>query len=321
MRNEIITLGATVTLDGHRFFPDKAGVKVKPLYDIVEVEDTLHGTTEDVVVGKMVEVRFRPAKFSAAALTKLYTHAAVIAARNGGSIVGATDKPCVVRSNDGRKRTLACSYVHQEPAFRCKGGQPILGEVLIRGIIGLNADPSQMDNFYNESAEAWDEAGYDPDEEIVPAFYAQCLEDEEDTSSWTNMLIKKDDELVVTPESNLVEFPSQSLGLTNVTIKGYKVKVTGSFLNISENQVLARAYSDIQIGQRTTSQGRRLRLVATTGDCFIVIPNAVLKADAEFSFDLTETVVSTLNWESKPKVVEGTRQSWLIVSETDPDVV
>lgn len=320
MRNEIITLGATVTLDGHRFFPDKAGVKVKIVYDLADIQDMLHGTTEQVVLGKMVEVRFRPAKFSAAALTKLYTHAAVIATRNGGSIVGATDKTCIIRSNDGRKRTIACAYVHGEPALRCKGGEPILGEVTIRGIIGLGGDPTDMAEFYAESAESWEDTGYDPDEELVPAFYAQCLEDEEDTSSWTNMLIKREDELTVTPSSGLVEFPAQSLGLVNVCINSYNVAITGNFLNISENQVLARAYGNVAIGRRLNS-GKRLRLIATTEDCYIVIPNAVLKPEVELSFDLSSTVVSNLAWDSRPQVVAGTRQPWLIVSETDPDAV
>lgn len=320
MRNDIITLGGTVTLDGHRFYPDQAGIKVKPIFTLVEVPDLIHGRKEKVVVAKMVEVRFRPTKFSAAGLLKLFTHATAFATRSGSSIVGATDKTCIIRSNDGYKRTLACAYVHQEPALRCKGGQPILGEVVIRGIVGLSADASLTASYYAVSAEAWNDTGYDPAEEITPAFHAQFKEDAEDDSSWANMLIKDSDELTITPKSDLNEHGSQSRGLVNVTIKGYSVEVSGSFLNISENQVLAAAYGDITLGAKITSLGRRLRIVAETQDAYIVIPNAVLRPESEFAFDLTNTVVSQLMWDSTPKFVDSAWQSHLIVSATDPDV-
>lgn len=319
MRNDIVVLGGTVTMDGHRFYPDQAGVKIKPIFTLVEVPDMIHARTEKVVVAKMVEIRFRPTKFSAAGLLKLYTHATAIATRSGSSIVGATDKVCIVRGNDGTKRTIACAYIHQEPALRCKGGQPILGEVVIRGIVGLTANAALTASYYAVSAEAWNDTGYDPAEEITPAFYVQFKEDEEDVTSWANMLVKDTDELTITPKSQLNEHGSQSRGLTNVTVKGYSVEISGSFLNISENQVLAAAYGDIQLGAKTTSLGRRLRIVATTGDAFIVVPNAVLRPECEFAFDLSTTVVSQLMWDSIPKFVESTWQSHLIVSDTDPD--
>lgn len=319
MRNEVITLGATATFDTARFWPDPSGISIKPLYKLVNVENALAGTSDDVVTGMMVEVRFRPTKFSATAITKLFPHAAIKAARNGGSIVGATDKPLVIRSNDGYKRTIACAYVYQEPAIRCKGGVPILGEVVFRGIVGLTADASLAASYYAISAEAWNETGYDPSEEITPAFYAQFKENAEDNSSWANMLIKDDDELTITPKSVLTPHASQSRGQVNETISAYSVEISGSFLNISENQVLAAAFGNITLGSKITDRGRRLRIIATTGDAFIVVPNAVLRPDQDFKFDLKTTVVSRIMWDSRPKFVDNAWQSHLIVSETDPD--
>ena len=133
------------------------------------------------------------------------------------------------------------------------------------------------------------------------------------------MLIKSDDELTITPKSVISPHDSQSRGLTNETISGYSVEISGSFLNISENQVLAAAFGNITFGSKISTRGRRLRLVATTGDAFIVIPNAVLRPDVDLKFDLKTTVVSRLIWHSRPQVVAGTRQAHMIVSETDPD--
>lgn len=319
MRTEVITLGATATFDSARFWPDENGITIKPLYELVNVKNLLAGTSDDVVTGFMVEVRFSPTKFSNTAVTKLYPHAGIMAARNGASIVGSTDKPLVIRSNDGYKRTIACAYVRQEPALRCKGGNAIFGEVVFRGIVGLTADASLAASYYALSAETWNDTGYDPDEEIRPSFYAQYKASAEDTSSWSNILIRADSELTITPKSELTPFPSQSRGLVNETINAYNVEISGSFLNISEAQILAAAYGDITLGSKITNRGRRLRIIATTGDAFIVIPNAVLRPDQEFKFDLKSTVVSKITWDSRPKFVEGAWQEHLIVSETDPD--
>lgn len=308
-RTQITKLPGTVTFDGVRFY-SSSGITVEVQETVVELPDVVHGASEQVITGRMVSIKFKPTQFAAAALAKLFVHGAL---RRGASIVGATDKVCDVRTVDGYKRRIACAYIHQEPALICEAGKTILGEVEIRGIIGLGADSSLLASLYAYSSEAWNDTGWDRDAEITPGWdvawtYA-------DATAWGD--IDFSGGVTITPKSDLTEDVSSNNGLVNVTIQNYGVEAKGKALNISESLVLEARFDDLKLGQKKTSLGRDLVLRATTLDAFITVKNAVLQPGS-FGFNATDAVVAELSWKSMPLVTSGVLDAHLIVTTTDP---
>jgi hypothetical protein len=278
---------------------------------MVELPDVRFGASEQIVTGRMVEIKFTPTQFTAAALVKLFTHGAV---RMGGSIVGATDKLVDVRTVDGVQRRIACAYIHQEPAVRCKTGQTILGEVVIRGIVGIGADSSLLSTYWSKSSVAWSDAGWDPDDEITPGWEFSWPTGS--ATAWDD--IDTADGVTITPKSGLTEDVSNRNGLINVTIQKYGVEIAAKTLNISEDLVLAALYNDLPLGAKKTGLGRDLKLNATTGDAFIRCYNAVLQPTS-LTYNATDTVVGDLKWMTSPLVTSGVKGPHLLVTTTDPD--
>lgn len=310
-RNEITKLPGTVTLDGVRYY-SSSGITVEVMETLVMLPDLVHGASEQIITGRMVEIKFQPTAFTNAGLAKLFTHAAV---RMGGSIVGATDKVCDVRTIDGYKRRILNAFVYAEPAMTCKPGQTILGEVTIRGIVPLNADSSLLSNFYAVSAETWNDTGWDRDAEITPGWNVAWSTG--DATAWDDIMLSPDG-ITITPKSELTEDTSSRDGVINVTIQNYGVTAKATALNISEDLVLAARFNNLKNGQKKTSLGRDLVLRATTEDAFITCYNAVLQPQS-FGFNPTDAVVGELTWMTAPLVTTGVRGPHLLVTETDPE--
>ncbi len=290
-----------------------SGISCELQETLVELPDMIFGASEQIVTGRLVEVKFTPTQFTATALTKLFTHGSL---RMGSSIVGATDKKVDVRTVDGVQRRIACAYIHQEPAIRCKTGQTILGEVVIRGIVGIGKDSAELDTFWEKSNVAWSDAGWDPDHEITPGWDFSWPIDEETESAWDD--IDTEDGVTITPKSELTEDVSNRHGLINVTIQKYGVEITAKTLNISEDLVLGALYDELPLGSKKTSLGRLMKLNATTGNAFIRCYNAVLQP-ASLTYNATDTVVGDLKWQTSPLVTSGVKGPHLLVTTTDPD--
>lgn len=288
-----------------------SGITCELQETLVELPDVRFGASEQIVTGRMVEVKFTPTQFTAAALTKLFTHGGV---RMGGSVVGSTDKLVDVRTVDGVQRRIACAYIHQEPAVRCKTGQTILGEVVIRGIVGIGGDSALLSTFWNKTSVAWSDAGWDPDEEITPGWEFSWSGGT--SSAWDD--IDTADGVTITPKSDLTEDISNRHGLINATLQKYSVEITAKTLNISEDLVLAALYNNLALGSKKTSLGRVMKLNAITGDAFIRCYNAVLQPSS-FTYNATDTVVGDLKWMTSPTVSSGVKGPHLLVTTEDPD--
>lgn len=291
-------------------FYSSSGISCELQETLVELPDLIHGASEQIVTGRLVEIKFTPTQFTAEALEKLFTHGSV---RMGGSILGSTDTYVDVRTVDNVQRRITCAYIHQEPAVRCKTGQTILGEVVIRGIVGLSGNPTGLNAFWQRSTVAWDDDGWDPANEITPGWdFSWPLGT---ASAWD--AIDTAEGVTITPKSDLTEDLSNRNGLINVTIQKYGVEITAKTLNISEELVLAALYNDLPLGSRKTSLGRDLKLNATTGGAFIRCFNAVLQP-ASLTYNATDTVVGDLKWMTSPLMSSHTKKH-LLVSTTDPD--
>jgi hypothetical protein len=288
-----------------------SGISCELQETLVELPDMRFGASEQLVTGRLVEIKFKPTQFTAAALVKLFTHGAV---RMGGSIVGATDKLLDVRTVDGVQRRIACAYVHQEPAMQCKTGETILGDVVIRGICGLGADSALLATYWAKSSVAWSDTGWDPAEEITPGWDVSWTGGS--ASAWDAIDTK--DGVIVTPKSELTEDVSNRNGLVNVTIKKYGVEIAAKTLNISEDLFLAARYDDLPLGSRLTSLGRDFKLRAVSLDAFVTCYNAVLQPGS-LTYNAADTVVGDLKWMTSPLVTTGVKGPHLLVSTTDPD--
>lgn len=287
------------------------GISVDLLETLVTLPDLRFGASEQIVTGRMVEVKFRPTQFTAAGLAKLFTHGALT---KGGSIVGATDKLLDIRTVDGVQRRIACAFIYAEPAMTCMPGQTILGEVTIRGVVGIDGDSALTASYLASSSVAWSDSGWDPDEEITPGWDFSWPTGS--STAWD--AIDTVGGVTVTPRSELTEDISHRHGLINVTIQNYSVEAKASVLNISEALVKAALFNDLPLGSKKTSLGRDLKLNAVSDDAFIRVYNAVLQPTM-LNFNATDTVVKDLTWLSSPLVTSGVKGAHLLVTTTDPE--
>ena len=287
------------------------GISVMLSEDLVTLPDLRFGASEQIVTGRMVEVKFKPTQFTAAALTKLFTHGSV---RKGGSIVGATDALIDIRTVDGVQRRITCGYIHQEPAMTCMPGKTILGEVVIRGICGIDDDSALTNTYWTTSSVSWSDSGWNPDHEITPGWNFGWPTGS--SSAWDAIDTKEG--ITVTPKSELTEDRSHRHGLINVTIQNYGVEVKASVINISETLLLAALFNNLPMGSKKTSLGRDIELNSVSADAYIRVYNAVLQPTS-IMYNATDTVVGDLTWLSSPLVTSGVKGSHLLVSTTDPD--
>lgn len=288
-----------------------SGITCELMETLVELPDVRFGASEQVITGYMVEVKFKPTQFTAAALAKLFTHGSV---RMGGSIVGATDKLFDVRTVDGIQRRLACAYVHAEPSVVCETGKTILGEVTVRGICGIDDDSALLATYWSKSSVAWSDTGWDPDDELTPGW----------NFSWSTGSATAWDAIdtiggvTITPRSELTEDVSNRNGLINVTIQKYGVEIGAKVMNISEDLLLAARFNNLPVGSKKTALGRDLKLRSVAEDAFITCYNAVLQPNS-LIYNATETVVGDLRWMTSPLVTSGVKGTHIIVTTTDPD--
>lgn len=287
------------------------GISCELMETLVMLPDTRFGASEQIVTGRMVEVKFKPTQFTAAGLAKIFTHGAKT---KGASIVGATDTIIDIRTVDGVQRRLICGFIYQEPAMTCMPGKTILGEVVIRGICGIDDDSALLSSYWAKTSVAWSDTGWDPDEEITPGWDFSWPTGS--ATAWD--AIDTRDGVTVTPKSELTEDISHRHGLINVTIQNYGVEVSAKVMNISETLLLAALYNDLPLGSKKTSLGRDLKLKAVSDDAFIRVYNAVLQPTS-LMFNSTDTVVGDLKWMSSPLVTSGVKGSHLLVTTTDPD--
>lgn len=290
-----------------------SGWSVELMEDLVTLPSTHRGEHGQVLTGRLVKIEGQATQFTAAALAKLYTHGAV---RMGGSIVGSTDKPLKVHTMDGKKRTLACAFVYQEPPVACAAGKTILGNCVIYGILGLSGDPGDLDDLYDEDTETWNDDDWDPAAEITPGWQASWSLG---TASKWDDIDSKDPGFVITPRSALTEDKSTRYGLRNVTIQNYSVEITTTAMNISESLVLDAMGRSLRPGQRKDSLGRPLTLQSDDGNAFIRCGHAVLQPGYRFNFNATQHVVENLTWRTFPKKVAGVWEPQLQVLTAVPE--
>lgn len=293
----------------------KTGWTAEVVEDNVFLPSMRWGEHNQIFRGRYMKFTGTPTMFTAAALAKLYTHAAV---PMGGSIVGSTDKVGTLVTTDGQKRTVACLCIYQEPAITCFPGMTLMGEVIIYGIVPLNGDGSDVDDLFDEASVSWTDADWDQLAEIAPgwSFSWPIVLPSPAASAWDDMDVKEPG-FTITPKSGLMEDTSQR-GLVNITINNYQVDITATVMNISQTLVLDALGRTLKPGQSKNSLGRDLILNANDGTAFIRCYNAVLQP-ASFTYNATDHVVGKLAWRTLPTAPSGVRGPHMLVTTVDPD--
>lgn len=293
------------------------GISFEVQETLVDLPDQVHGASSQVVTARLAVVKLKPTAFSSAALAKLFTHGSAFATRPGTSIIGGTDKIIDICTMDGKRRRLLNAFVFGEPAISCEIGKTILGEVTIYGIVATGSDSANLANLYTTADQAWSDADWDPAAERTPGWSASWPITGT-ASAWDD--IETMGGVTITPKSELDEMVNNRDGLSNVSIKNYKVEVKAKSFNISEALVTAARFGNgtQALGSRKTSLGRTLKLRAVGGGAFIYVYGAVLQPQS-LTFNASDTVVGDLTWMSDPVVSAGDK-THLLVTTTDPEV-
>jgi hypothetical protein len=310
-RTQITKTPGKITFDGVDFYSSDP-ITVELREEMVEIASDRIGTYDEMSIGRMVVVKMKPTQFTAAALAKLFTHAAM---PRGSSIIGSSDRTLDIHTIDGKLHRVPCGFIFGEPAMTCMTGQTILGEVTWYGVLPLAADPATLASFWAITSTAFSDSTWDPDHELTPGWNASWGITGT-PSDWDDMDTVGG--VTFTPRSVLDEDKSDRDGLRNVTIRDYGVDIACKVQNISEALVTAAMGWGLKYGQKRSSVGRALKMRATTGDAFIYAPNAVLQP-VSLGFGAGRTVVQDLAWKTRPGFTGGALNPHLIVTTEDPD--
>lgn len=231
------------------FYSGEEGLSWEIQEGFVKLPNHVFGSSSAIVTARLAVAKIAPTAFTAAALTKVFTHQAAFASRPGATIIGATDKLVDIVTMDGQARRMACAFIQGEPALRCEVGKTIMGEMTVYGIIGLDGDSAELDDLLDIDAQEWSDADYNYSHMLTPGWTFGWPASAEDASSWA--AIETRNGVTVTPKSELDEDENKSSGkgLRNVSISGYSVEVKADVFNITEAQVRAASISSVP--QRT----------------------------------------------------------------------
>lgn len=280
---------------------------------LVNLPNLIFGGNSQIVTARLAVAKIKPTNFTAAALTKVFTHQPAYTTRPGGSIIGSADKLVDIVTMDGQARRMACGFIYGEPAMTCEIGKTILGEITIYGIIGLDGDSAELDDLLTLQEQAWSDADYNASHMLTPGWgFSWPITGT--ASEWDD--IQTLGGVTITPKSELTEMVDNRKGLRDVTIQGYGLDVTANCFNISEAMVrTARFGNGTQaLGTQKTGLGRDIKLNAVGGGAFIRAKGCILQPNT-FTGNATDTVVNTLTWMTNP----AASRTHLVVSTTDPD--
>lgn len=309
-RTQILRKPGHVVFDGVTFY-SSAPIIVEVQEDLVELNLQNFGKFDDRPTGRMVSVRFTPAAFTAAALVKLYPFGSLAM---GASIVGATDKPIDIHTADGERYRIPCGFVYKEPAASWGVTVPILGEVEMRGILGIDADAGLLASYLAQSATAYPgDTTWDPGEVLTPA--CSYSWPKQTASLWDSIDLAGP--LVITPEATLVEDRAEGKGIINIALTNYKVTATAEPMNITPALVLEALSFGSALGSSKAALGRDLKVDAA--GAYARLYNAVLKAPAPLRYSSEDRIIGGLTWEAQARFTTGTKQPLFVVTDTDPD--
>lgn len=280
---------------------------------LVTLPNLVFGGSTQIVTARLAVAKLKPTAFTAAALTKIFTHQAAYASAPGSSIIGSTDKLIDLVTMDGQVRRMACGFIFDEPSMTCEIGKTILGEVTIYGIIGLDGDSAELDDLLTLGAQAWSDADHNAADELTPGWnFSWPISGT--ASAWDD--IETLGGVTIAPKSDLTQMVDNRSGLRDVTIQSYSVEAKAKVFNISETLVRAARFADgtVLLGSQKTSLGRELKLNATGGGAYVRVKGAVLQPNP-FKANATDTVVNDLTWMSNPSA----SRTHLVVTTSDPD--
>lgn len=309
-RTQILRKPGHVVFDGVTFF-SSAPIVVELMEETVELTSQNFGKFDERPIGRMVSIKFTPQLFNADALAKLFPFGALAM---GSSIIATTDKPLDIHCSGDERYRIPCAFVYKEPVMTWGPGQPILGEVEFRGIVGISADPGALASYFAQSSTAYPgNTAWDEGDVITP----NC------TYSWSSGSASLWDDLdmaappAITTEAELVEDKAEGRGLINVAITNYKVTMTAEPMNLTPALVLAALGFGSPLGSSKAALGRDFKINAT--GAYGRLFNAVLKAPSSLRYSSNDRVISPLTWEAQATFTTGTKQPLFSISTTDPD--
>ena len=310
-RTQILRKPGYVIFDGETFY-SSAPITVEVMEDVIELSLPNFGKFDERPTGRMVSVKFTPTLFNADALTKLFPFGAMAL---GASIFGATDKTIDIHTADGERYRIPCGAVYKEPAASWGVSVPILGEVEMRGILGISASPAALASFLAQSSTAFPgDTSWNEDEVLTPAC-AYVWTQASGASLWDSIDFAGPP--VITPEATLTEDRSEGKGVINVALTNYKVTMTGEPMNITPALVLAALGFGNALGSSKSALGADFKINAT--GAYGRLFNAVLKAPAPLRYDTDQRVIGSLTWEAQATFTTGEKNPLFSVTTTNPD--
>lgn len=309
-RNQIVREPGHVVFDGATFFSG-ADIEATLTEQTITVQSVRHGAVDESVTGIEVAVKFTPLQFNATALAKLFPFGSLA---KGASIFASTDKPIDIHTVSGKRFRIPCGAIFKEPASMWGVKKPILGEVEMRGVLGISATPGALASYYAKSSTAYPgDTDWDLSEVLRPACAASWPQGS--ATSWDDIWTAEG--WTITPEAKLVDDSPDGFGVLNYALADYTVKAAAEVMNISGDDLLAARGFGNAFGSSKSARGKDLKLNAT--GAFARLYNAVLTGDLPFTFSSEKRYAGPLTWQAMPSFTAGSANPLFLVTDTDPD--
>lgn len=284
-RTLILRERAQLTYDGETFFSGgNTPIVVTPVFGRASIQTTSHGKIEERITDRVYRVSLTPSG-QWAHRDALYGPLEVA---QGGSLIGATDKPLVFHTISGTKFTFNCAAITKMPTLTLAAGQPMFGPMEFMCVLEKSGDPSSLADYYSTAS-----VSYPGDDDFDPAAHLTLAVNAVwgDTTPWSSFLAETgwviEPVMQATPEPGGDGIGTVDYKLANLTVTAKAVPV-----GITKAAWLAKLHEATALGARRTGTD----LVLSASGIYVKL-NAAILTDGDAGYG-DRKLVGQCTWEA-----------------------
>lgn len=307
-RTTILTGPALVTYGGQSFW-SKGDVTLNFVPKLFAINTAHFGEVDQRVSDRQFEVSFEPSgAFTAALAAVLWPYAAT---GIGTSIYGATDKPLVVWTRDGKKFTLPNAAVTQMPNIRLGVSKTIQGPVKFTGLLANSTDPATAAAYYTLTTATYPgDAGFAVADIKTQAYTAAWGA----TAPWD--AFQTEDGWELSFALNLKPQLVDSFGTVDMSLQGLKVTAKATPVGPAEVDILAKVAPAASLGNSVAAAAANLNILAPSG-MYVRVYNAAI-TDGGFLYGAEKKRLGPTTWTATRTVTAGAADPLFYVGTTAP---
>lgn len=305
-RTNILKGPALIQYDGQTFW-SKGDVALNFQPQTFPVQTSHFGEVDLRISDKTYEVSFEPSgRFTAGLAAVLWPYATLAI---GSSIFGASDKPLVIWSRDGKKLTLANAALTGMPNIRQSVSKTVQGPLKFTGILKNSTDPSAAGAYYTlETASYPGDSGFAVSD-IPTKAYASAW----GASPWDAFHTEDGWEisfgLTIRPQK------VDGHGTVDMTLQGLTVSAKCIPVGPAESDILAKAMPATDLGSSIAAAAANLNISAT--GVYVRIYNAGI-VNSGFVYGSERKRIGATEWRATRTITAGSADPLFYIGTSSP---